>query len=338
MKTGVFIILGWILSQNVFAVSANQLAVVYNKADPESRELAGYYQQQRHIPQKNMIAIELPIGQANIDQQEFERAYAKVRAATPAAVQFYALAWSKPYRAACMSITSAFALGFNKKYCATGCVTTAASAYFNSDSRQPYADYKIRPAMLLAGSSLQQAKATIDLGVRADHSLPKATAYLLSTSDRARNARAFIYPEVVAQLGNRLPVQILKADTLKDKTDVMFYFTGLKSVDDIESNTFVAGAIADHLTSTGGNLFGGGQMSILRWLDAGATASYGTVVEPCAFPQKFPNPGIVIDRYTRGENLIEAYWKSVQWPGQGVFVGEPLAAPYLPAKAAKRGS
>ncbi len=73
-------------------------------------------------------------------------------------------------------------------------------------------------------------------------------------------------------------------------------------------------------------------MSILRWLDAGATASYGTVVEPCAFPQKFPNPGIVIDRYTRGESLIEAYWKSVQWPGQGVFVGEPLAKPYADRK------
>jgi hypothetical protein len=26
--------------------------------------------------------------------------------------------------------------------------------------------------------------------------------------------------------------------------------------------------------------------------------------------------------------LIEAYWKSVQWPGQGIFVGEPLANPY----------
>jgi uncharacterized protein (TIGR03790 family) len=69
-------------------------------------------------------------------------------------------------------------------------------------------------------------------------------------------------------------------------------------------------------------------MSILRWLDAGATASYGTVVEPCAFPQKFPHPAIVIDRYTRGESLIEAYWKSVAWPGQGLFVGEPLASPY----------
>jgi len=75
-------------------------------------------------------------------------------------------------------------------------------------------------------------------------------------------------------------------------------------------------------------LFGGKQMSILRWLEAGATASYGTVVEPCAFPQKFPHPAIVIDRYTRGEALIEAYWKSVAWPGQGLFVGEPLATPY----------
>jgi uncharacterized protein (TIGR03790 family) len=99
-------------------------------------------------------------------------------------------------------------------------------------------------------------------------------------------------------------------------------------VDGIGSNRFLDGAIADHLTSAGGVLFGGGQMSILRWLDAGATASYGTVVEPCAFPQKFPHPAVVIDRYTRGETLIEAYWKSVAWPGQGVFVGEPLAAPF----------
>ena len=40
------------------------------------------------------------------------------------------------------------------------------------------------------------------------------------------------------------------------------------------------------------------------------------------------HPGVVIDFYTRGETLIEAYWKSVKWPGQGLFVGEPLAAPF----------
>ena len=26
--------------------------------------------------------------------------------------------------------------------------------------------------------------------------------------------------------------------------------------------------------------------------------------------------------------MIEAYWKSVAWPGEGVFVGEPLARPW----------
>ena len=69
-------------------------------------------------------------------------------------------------------------------------------------------------------------------------------------------------------------------------------------------------------------------MSALRWLEAGATGSYGAVVEPCNFPQKFPNPVIAIGRYLQGETLIEAYWKSVAMPGQGVFIGEPLASPF----------
>ena len=69
-------------------------------------------------------------------------------------------------------------------------------------------------------------------------------------------------------------------------------------------------------------------MSSLRWLEAGATGSYGAVVEPCNFPQKFPNPGIVIDRYFNGETLLESYWKSVHMPGQGIFIGEPLARPF----------
>ena len=32
--------------------------------------------------------------------------------------------------------------------------------------------------------------------------------------------------------------------------------------------------------------------------------------------------------YLMGETLIEAYWKSVLMPGQGVFVGDPLARPF----------
>ena len=71
-------------------------------------------------------------------------------------------------------------------------------------------------------------------------------------------------------------------------------------------------------------------MSSLRWLEAGATASYGTVVEPCNYMQKFPFPGIAMFHYALGASAIEAYWKSVVWPGEGVFVGEPLAQPFAP--------
>ncbi len=69
-------------------------------------------------------------------------------------------------------------------------------------------------------------------------------------------------------------------------------------------------------------------MSALRWLEAGATGSYGAVVEPCNFPQKFPHPTVLMQHYLNGDTLIEAYWKSVAWPGQGIFIGEPLAKPF----------
>jgi len=90
-------------------------------------------------------------------------------------------------------------------------------------------------------------------------------------------------------------------------------------------------AVTDHLTSFGGQLKKagqGGQMSILRWLEAGATGSFGTVVEPCNFVQKFPDTRFFLPYYFRGNTLVEAYWKSVAWPGEGLFIGDPLARPW----------
>jgi len=308
--------------------ASQQLAIVVNEADPISKRIADYYQVKRGIPDQNVITVSLPAQKNSISRKAFERVYQQVKRDTPQHIQFYALAWSRPFKVACMSITSAFAFGFDEAYCAKGCNSTRQSAYFNASSRKPYADLGIRPTMLLAGESLDQVRDMIDRGVAADATLPKGTVYLVSTSNKARNVRAQFYPLVKEKLGKRVNIRIEHTDALTDREDVLFYVTGLKEVEAIDSNHFVNGAIADHLTSAGGVLFGGQQMSILRWLEAGATASYGTVVEPCAFVQKFPHPGIVIDRYTRGETLIEAYWKSVAWPGQGLFVGEPLAAPY----------
>jgi hypothetical protein len=52
------------------------------------------------------------------------------------------------------------------------------------------------------------------------------------------------------------------------------------------------------------------------------------VSEPCNYWQKFPNPSVLLKHYVQGNSAIEAYWKSVAWPAQGIFIGEPLAAPY----------
>jgi uncharacterized protein (TIGR03790 family) len=66
----------------------------------------------------------------------------------------------------------------------------------------------------------------------------------------------------------------------------------------------------------------------LDWLAAGLTGSAGTVREPCNYTEKFSNPVVLVPEYTAGETLIEAYWKSVQWPGEVLFAGEPLARPW----------
>jgi uncharacterized protein (TIGR03790 family) len=69
-------------------------------------------------------------------------------------------------------------------------------------------------------------------------------------------------------------------------------------------------------------------MSALAWIQQGATASYGSVSEPCNLLEKFPEVGILFEHYLHGETALEAYWKSVAMPGQGLFVGEPLVRPF----------
>lgn len=312
----------------VKALATEQLAVIVNDSDPQSVSVAKYYQAKRKIPATNIIHVQFKAGGKQLTQEEFKAVKDLVDAITPKNIQAYALSWTFPFRVDCMSITTAFAKGFDPKFCAKGCKTTASNPYFANFSEQPFTDFKWRPTMMLAGENVEQVKMLIDRGVEADFSEPQGSAYLLKTSDQARSSRALIFKETAKKLRDFWPVNYLEQDALKGKRDVMFYFTGMVKVPDINTNHFLPGAIADHLTSTGGVLTGGSQMSILEWLKAGATGSYGTVVEPCNFPAKFPNPEVVLHFYLRGSTLIEAYWKSVEQPGQGLFIGEPLAKPF----------
>jgi len=309
-------------------VTAETLAVIVNDNDPQSREIARYYQIRRQIPAANMIHVRFAPGRAVMSHTTFQRIKADVAARTPANVQAYAITWAAPYRVECMSITTAFATGFDRKFCSQDCRATRPSPYFNSDSRVPYSDHGIRPTMALSGVSIDEVKRLIDRGLTSDATFPRGTGYLVSTGDKARNVRALLYPTIIQYLGGKLNLQVVHADEIQNRSDVLFYFTGTAKVSGLETVRFLPGAIADHLTSAGGQLTDSGQMSSLRWLEAGATGSYGAVVEPCNLLDKFPSPGIIIKHYLQGEPLIEAYWKSVAMPGEGIFIGEPLAMPF----------
>lgn len=312
------------------ALDARHLAVIINTSDPLSVRIGEYYAGQRRISFQNIIRVAFPPDQTTLTRKEFEDIKAIVDKKAMRRIQAFALTWAVPYRVECMSITSAFAFGYDPAFCEPGCKPTRPSPYFNSRTPLPFARLGMRPTMAIAATSFEHARELIDRGVKADGRFPAGAAYLLSTSDPARNVRSAFFPAASRAIDGRVPVHILKQDSLKDVNDVLFYFTGKRAVVGLQTLQFVPGAIADHLTSSGGVLSSqeGGQMSALRWLEAGATGSYGTVVEPCNLPQKFPNPAIVAANYLNGDTLIEAYWKSVAMPGQGIFIGEPLAAPF----------
>lgn len=311
-------------------LTAAQLAVIANTADPLSVAITNYYVHKRQIPAGNVIRVRFDPARDELPEAEFAKIRAYVEARALARVQAYALTWARPYRVGCMSITAAFAFGFDARFCAGGCELTQQSPYFNAATSKPYSDLHMRPTMSIAALDLARAKALIDRGVQSDGTMPHGTAYLVAIDDAARNSRADLEYHNIgsAPVRRGIAIQIVRDAPVHDRDDVMFYFIGAVTVPALASNHFLPGAIADHLTSFGGMLTAeSGQMSSLRWLEAGATGSYGTVVEPCNFPGKFPNIDVVMSHYLAGETLIEAYWKSVAMPGQGLFIGEPLAAP-----------
>lgn len=321
---------------------AADLGLLINTADPYSVTVGETYAQRRGIPEANVLRVSLPV-QPRLSQAEFEALDAQVRQHLGPSVQALALTWTQPYAVECNSITAALAMGFQPEICKQTCAPSRPSGYFNQASTRPFTELGIRPAMLLAARSVDGALALIERGMAADHSLPSvflpANAWFVSTPDAARNVRAALFPspgllrpwhvDVRRESSTALPATLPRT---------LIYQTGLARVDHLDKVDWLPGALADHLTSFGGQLDrapGEGQMTALEWLEAGATASYGSVSEPCNHLQKFPHPQALLASYLRGATAIEAYWRSVAWPGQGVFVGEPLAAPFAPLSTSR---
>lgn len=304
-----------------------------NTADPYSVEVGEFYIKARGLTRAQVLRVQLPV-HSNLQPDQFKAFAAQVDAFFDVPVQALALAWKQPSSVNCNSITGALALGYDAALCENSCAPSLRSPYFNSPSTHPYSELKMRPSMLLAAPDVAAAKAMIQRGVVSDHSLGlrgalPVNAYFVTTDDKARSVRTPLFPApgMLSRFGVDIHVETTQA--IENASRVLIYQTGLANVPKLATIKWVPGALADHLTSYGGVLDGNvGQMSSLDWIASGATATYGTVSEPCAHPQKFPHPQVLLLNYLQGASAIETYWRSVAWPQQGLFIGEPLAAPF----------
>ena len=321
------------------------LAVIIAEGDPLSEAIGLHYQSARGIPAAHVIRVKLTTGSPTLSAADFATLKAEIDAKLPATAQATLLTWTAPSRVVgpcAMGITSALALGYDAKYCNSnaggGCTLTANSPYFDSESARPWTDHRMRPSMMLGAATLDDAKALIARGISADASRPTGEGWLMHTSDIDRSMRYDDQRGLPARWAGDLALNFVDnsggaggaaGNSISGKRDVLFYFTALAQTPGLSSNSYRPGAIGDSLTSYGGRLPDSlGHTPLSSWLAAGLTASYGTVEEPCNFTAKFSRAGVLIDQYWRGARLIEAYWKSVERPGQGLFVGEPLAQPW----------
>jgi uncharacterized protein (TIGR03790 family) len=324
--------------------------VVVDPNSSDSLALGNYYCERRHVPPQNVVRLEgWHGGNTTWTRGQLQGALLGPMLTQIAnrglggQIDFVVLSMDIPYVVteieSLNSTTSVLFYGFKSD---TGPVTVPLSCSLPPFSFNSYAFSEAifrdhRPdtgptysflTMMITASNLATAKYTVDQGVASDGTSPSAPIFLVESSGYG-SVRHVLFDDATFDAGVQGTVNLIP--TSQESTGglgkLLGYQTGLTRLT-IPTDTFVPGAMADTLTSFGGQIFEpNDQTTLLSFLSAGATGSYGTVVEPCALTQKFPSPRNYFFQ-ARGFSLAESYYQSLANPYQGLLVGEPLAAPF----------
>ncbi|HMP90623.1 MAG TPA: TIGR03790 family protein [Kiritimatiellia bacterium] len=339
--------------------------VVVNRDSDRSLELGRYYAVRRGIPDGNICPV-FTTNRINITttaySNEIEAVVRDFIVVNGLSNQIDTVVFSMdiPYRVYIpphanlrwSGLTASFYYGFFSSPSAftSGCQIAEGSRsdYFEAEryfsrAESPVSNRYYLSAMLTA-SNLANGLRLVDRSVAADNSSPFARIILTRTSDTARNIQwlefenTLFLGKFISAPQERFWVDL---DFIASQTNLFGVTAGLINHSWLGLNNNLPGAYGEHLTSFGGYLVDSKpeptQMSILDWIYHGFSGSYGTVVEPCAFTNKFPSPRIHY-WYARGFSLGESLWMAVQNPYQGIFVGDPLCAPYaVPASVSWLG-
>lgn len=332
--------------------SGLNVVVVVNQSSSNSVELGNYYCEKRQVPPQNVLRTSWAGPNNTWARTDFEAVILNPLLAMISArgltnqIDYVVLSMDFPFQVTdatgINSTTADIFYGFKPdgpppQGAPASCSLPPASAnsYAGSESI-----FRFSPpgtattnsflAIMITSETLDQAKAIVDQGVSSDSTFPTQTVILGHSSDPFRNVRYVNFDDTIfsARLQTNYSIIQTNLDSPFGLTNLLGYQNGVFNFP-ISPNSFVPGAMADSLTSYGGLILGGsgGHTTAMDFLDSGASGSYGTVVEPCNYLEKFPAPQNYFYQ-ARGFSLSESYYQSVTNPYQGIMVGEPLAAPF----------
>jgi len=354
LRLGIALVVLFFSASRLFAGGSGlNVVIIVNQNSTNSVQLGNYYSEKRGVPPQNLLRAYWTGANTTWTRSDFEStllnpllAMLSDRSLTNQ-VDYVVLSMDFPYQTTATngvnSTTAALFYGFKTDDCSNNCPEGIASCNLPGASSNAYAFsegvFRQTPptapgsnswlVTMLTSSNLAQAEAIIDHGVAGDGTFPTQTVWLAKTSDWARNVRYLEFDNAIfdARVDGDLSLQRTNSDSPYGMTNLAGYLTGLYQFS-ISSNVFAPGALADSLTSYGGLILQpNDHTTLLVFLNAGAVGSYGTVVEPCNWLQKFPSPQDYFYQ-TRGFSLAECYYQSVANPYEGLMAGEPLAAPF----------
>ncbi|RMF84434.1 MAG: hypothetical protein D6744_03120 [Planctomycetota bacterium] len=181
------------------------------------------------------------------------------------------------------------------------------------------------------GNTVGELTAMIDRSVAVDGTFPAGTFYYMETADTVRSGvRDADYPARVADIISFGGMAEHLFDNVPvGRHDALGIMTGIANPGILtEDFSILPGAICDHLTSWAATFDRSSQEKVSAWIAKGASGSWGTVEEPCAIAEKFPNARVHV-WYFRGMTLGESLFRAAKGlPFQGLLYGDPLTRPF----------
>lgn len=189
------------------------------------------------------------------------------------------------------------------------------------------------PSMMLGytgegGNTIDTVLSVLERGKLSDHNGLRSGFYFVTNNNIRSTCRAWQFSSAQESLHKRNITSVITNEFPKHSALVMGVLCGAKKVSPKDIGSYAPGAVAEHLTSWSAE-FQRPQTKCTEWLEAGVTATSGSVVEPYANSDKFPSARF-FEHYTAGCSVLESFYQSVACPLQQLFIGDPLARPYSP--------